>query len=158
MTRKRSKYKPKAVLTDPMTWVKKGMERVAENEQAVMIKLRNHDALVEVTQGRGNRQVMDVLISAMNLTEALATLYPEKMGGHLMADISIAQDALLSMGKRGIIRGAFLFTGQELQAINVGMEISDLQMEACTVAELEKALDLVAECIRQRRVRRIVNG
>lgn len=158
MTRKRSNYKPKGVITDPMAWVKKGMERVAENEQAVMIKLRNHDALVEVTQGRGNRQVMDVLISAMNLTEALATLYPKKMGGHLMADISIAQDALLSMGKRGIIRGAFLFTGQELQAINVGMEISDLQMEACTVAELEKALDLVAECIRQRRVRRIVNG
>lgn len=157
MTRKRSKYKPKAVLTDPMTWVKKGMERVAENEQAVVLKLRNHDALVEVTQGRGDRRVMDVLIAAMNLAEAFATLYHERMGGHLMEDIRIAQDALLDMGRRGLIRGSFLFTGQELQAINIGMEIHDLQMEICTISELEKALDMVAEAIRQRRVRRIVN-
>lgn len=157
MTRKRSKYKPKAVLTDPMTWVKKGLQRVADNEQAVVLKLRNHEALVDFTQGRGDRAAMDVLIAAMNLAEAFATLYPERMGGHLMEDIRIAQDALLDMGRRGLIRGSFLFTGQELQAINIGMEIHDLQMEVCTISELEKALDMVAEAIRHRRARRIVN-
>ena len=62
VTRKKSKYKPKAVLTDPMTWVRKGLQRVAENESAVIIKLRTHDALLEVAQGRGNRQVISVLI------------------------------------------------------------------------------------------------
>ena len=156
VTRKKSKYKPKAVLTDPMTWVRKGLQRVAENESAVIIKLRAHDALLEVAQGRGNRQVISVLIAAMNLTEALATLYPRKLHGHLMEDIHAAQDALLNMGKRGIDRGAFLFTGPELQDINFGMEISDVQLETCTVSELEKGLDLVNECIRQRRARRIV--
>jgi len=156
VSRKRSKYKPKAVLTDPMTWVKKGMERIADNKHAVVLKLRNHDALVETTQGRADKDVLMVLISAMNMAEALLLINPQDMGGHLADEVRQAQDALLEMARRGIHRGSFLFTGQELQAINVGMEIHDLQLDTCTVRELEQAMDLVIARTAGKLARRIV--
>ena len=157
MTKKKSKYVPKPVITDPMDWIKQGMQRVADNKHAVVLKLRNHDALVETTQGRADKAVMSVLIAAMNMAEALLIVNPKELGGHLKQDIYLAQDALFDMGRRGIIRGSFLFTGQELQAINIGMEIHDLQLEVCTVRELENAMAIVSARLRSTKVRRIAH-
>jgi len=121
-----------------------------------VLKLRNHDALVETTQGRADKDVLMVLISAMNMAEALLLINPQDMGGHLADEVRQAQDALLEMARRGIHRGSFLFTGQELQAINVGMEIHDLQLDTCTVRELEQAMDLVIARTAGKLARRIV--
>jgi hypothetical protein len=92
---------------------------VADNEHAVVMKLRNHDALVETTQGRG-QACNKVLIAAMNMAEALACCQPQGAwrpldGGHprwRRTHCSIWAAAAFD-------RGSFLFTGQELQAINV---------------------------------------
>jgi hypothetical protein len=59
------------------------------------------------------------------------------------------------MGQRGVARDRFLFTGPELTAMNLGMEIHDAQLDACTVGQLEKALDFVARELRARRARAI---
>jgi hypothetical protein len=37
--------------------------------------------------------------------------------------------------------------------MNTGMEVHDAQLDACVIAELEKALDLVAREIRYKKVR-----
>lgn len=154
MTKPRKKYKPKGVRLDVMAWVKSGMLPVSKVEHAgITLKIKNHAALANITQGKGTRDDIDIVIAAMNVTEALALL---GQGKDWHAEIRAAQDAVLQMGKRGIANAdRFLFTGPEMQAVNLAMEVHDAQLDVCTVAELEKALKLVEQEIRHKRARAI---
>lgn len=154
--RKRSRYRPRGVILDTMAWVKSGMKRVAELEGiALTLKIKNHNALANLVQGRGGRDDIDILIAAFNMTEALARIRPE-LGADWSVEIRAAQDALLSMAQRGVERGRFLFTGPEMQAINLGMELHDAQLERCTVKEVERGLDLVNQEILNKRARTVI--
>lgn len=153
--RKRSKYKPKPQLPNPVQWVLSGFQPMRENEHAVSLKIKNHQAMFDMTAGEANRDTVDVLIAAMNMAEALATVNYDKLGGHLLREIDAAQDALHAMGKRSLAKGVFRLTGPELVAMNTGMEIHDQQLDTCNIAELEQAIDLVASHIRNRKARTI---
>lgn len=60
------------------------------------------------------------------------------------------------MGKRGIALGdRFVFTGPELNAANIVMEIHDAQLERCTVAQMEIAVSEVIKDIKHRKARPI---
>jgi len=148
--RKRSSYRPKGVRLDVMAWIKQGMQPMATHPEAITLKLRNHAAMDELVKGRGTRDHCDAVIAALNMTEALALL---RIGDEYRQDINAGQDAMLAMCRRGLERGRFLFTGPELVAINLAMEIHDAQLEACTIAELEKALDIVQKTIRAKKAR-----
>ena len=148
--RKRSAYKPKGVRLDVMGWLKQGMQPLAKHPDAITLRLRNHAAMDELVKGRGNRDHCDVVITALNMTEALAML---RIGDDYRQDISAGQDAMLAMCRRGLERGRFIFTGPELQAVNTAMEVHDAQLDACTVAELERAIDLVAQTVRSKKAR-----
>lgn len=148
--RKRSKYRPKSVRLDTMAWLIQGMAPVRTSEHAINLRLKNHNALTEVVHGRGNRDQIDVLIAAMNMAEALYRINPD-LGLQYSPDIKAAQEALFTMGRRGLKKGRFLFTGPELTAMNTGMEIHDAQLHVATITEMEKALDLVAKDIRNRK-------
>lgn len=154
MTKPRKKYKPKGVRLDVMAWVKSGMLPINKvNHAGVTLKIKNHAALASITQGTGTRDDIDVVIAAMNITEALALL---GKGKDWHQEIRAAQDAILQMGKRGLAKGdKFLFTGPEMQAVNLAMDVHDAQLDECTVAELEKALALVEREIRLKRARMI---
>lgn len=154
MTKPRKKYKPKGVRLDVMAWVKSGMLPINKvNHAGVTLKIKNHAALASITQGTGTRDDIDVVIAAMNITEALALL---GKGKDWHPEIRAAQDAILQMGKRGLAKGdKFLFTGPEMQAVNLAMDVHDAQLDECTVAELEKALALVEREIRLKRARMI---
>lgn len=151
--RKRSKYKPKGVIMDTVGHVLGGFRLVQHTGKAVTLKIKNHQALASMVKGTGSREDIDILIAAMNVTEALAIT--GELGHEYRAEITAAQDAILAMGKRGLERNRFLFTGPELTAMNLGMEIHDAQLDACTVAQLEKALDFVARELTARRARTI---
>lgn len=151
--RKRSKYKPKGVIMDTVGHVLGGFRLVQHTGKAVTLKIKNHQALASMVKGTGSREDIDILIAAMNVTEALAIT--GELGHEYRAEITAAQDAILAMGKRGLERNRFLFTGPELTAMNLGMEIHDAQLDACTVAQLEKALDFVARELLARRARTI---
>lgn len=146
--RKRSKYKPKGVRMDVMAWIKQGMQPMSSHPEAINLKLKNHAAMDELVKGRGTRDHCDIVICALNMTEALAML---RIGDQYRQDISAAQDAMLTMCRRGLERGRFLFTGPELLAVNTAMEIHDAQLEACTLAELEKATDIVVQTVRNKK-------
>jgi hypothetical protein len=150
--RKRSKYKPRPMLANPVQWVLGGFQPMRENEHITSLQIKNHAALLDMAQGRGNRDSIDVLIACMNVAEALYRINPE-LGLQYCVEIRAAQDAIVAMSRRGIEKGKFLFTGPELQAMNTGMEVHDAQLDACVIAELEKALDLVAREIRYKKVR-----
>jgi hypothetical protein len=151
--RKRSKYRPKGVLPDPLSYVIGGLKRVASISAGTDLRIKNHLALESIRSGQGTRQDIDILIGALNITEALATM---KIGQDWEVEIRASQDALFAVGSRGAETGKFTLRGPELNALNLGMEIHDAQLEACTVAELEKAMDIVHEVVRQRKARPIV--
>jgi hypothetical protein len=105
--RKKSKYRPKGVRLDNMTWLLQGMVPVRQSEHAINLRVKNHNALTEVVQGRGDRDQIDVLIAAMNMAEALYRVNPD-LGLQYSPEIKAAQDALFSMSRRGLEKGRFL--------------------------------------------------
>lgn len=152
--RKRSKYKPKGLIRDTMTWVQAGMKRVDDISAGTTLKIRNYDALNHLREGIATRREIDAIIDAMNVAEALCK---RGVGGDWAPEIRAAQDNLLEMARRGIANDfRFIVRGEELKALNLGMEIHDAQLEAVTVKELEQAMNDVMENLRLKKMRHIV--
>lgn len=151
--KKRSKYKPKGVRVDAVNWVIAGLKPISEiGDALITLKAKNHSALAEITQGRGNREQIDVLIAAMNMCEAYAV---HGKGIDWLPEINQAQEAVFTMGKRGLEKGRFLFTGEEMKAVNLAMDVHDEQLNQSSVMELEKMIDYVNEQIRLKKARPI---
>jgi len=151
--RKRSKYRPRGVIYDTLNYVVSGMKVVGEMSSGTTLKIKNHAALEQVRQGLGTREDIDVLICAFNITEALALM---RIGDDWKDEIRAAQDALLAMGRRGVETGKFILRGPELTSFNLAMEIHDAQLDACTVAELEKAIAFVETAVKNKQARPII--
>lgn len=152
MSKPRKKYKPKGVRLDVMAYVKQGMAPMTSHNDAVLaLRIKNHAALTAITQGKAVRDDIDILISAVNMTEALAM---HGIGQDWRAEITAAQEAILTMTRRGIERGdKFIFTGPELQAVNLAMDVHDAQIDQASVLDLEKALSKVQQEIKAGRAR-----
>lgn len=152
--RKRSKYRPKPVIPDTMTWVRAGMKKLDEISAGTTLKIRNHDAMNNVRLGQASRRDIDALIDAMNITEALAN---RGIGEDWKTEIRAAQDAMLALARRGVANGMrFIVKGEELKALNLCMEVHDAQLEAVTVKQLETAMQDVMESLRLKKMRPIV--
>jgi hypothetical protein len=154
--KKKSKYKPRGVRMDNMSWILAGMKKVGTLPTAgVALKLKNHEALDSILMGQGTRDHVDVLIAAMNMAEALVRVRDE-LGVDWKTEIRAAQDALFTMGRRSIDKGKFGFTGPEMTAIKLMMDVHDVQLDNCTVKEMEQALFIVQEEIRMKKPRTIL--
>ena len=154
--RKRSSYKPKGVRIDAVNWVLSGMRPMRLHGEATMLRVKNHAAMKDMVEGRADRNTVDVLIASMNMTEALS-LVRHELGADWRAEITAAQEALFTMAQRGVNKGnVFRFTGPELTAMNLAMDIHDAQIDNCTINELEKAMDLIAQTIINKKARAIV--
>jgi hypothetical protein len=154
--RKKSKYKPRPVRTDNLNWILAGMKKVGTLPTAgVALKLKNHEALDSILKGHGTREHVDVIINAVNMAEAMVRIRDD-LGADWKTEIRAAQDAIYTMGKRGFERGSFAFTGPEMTAVKLVMDVHDAQLDDCTVKEMETALHIVAEEIRLKKCRPIV--
>jgi hypothetical protein len=154
--KKKSKYKPKGVRFDNMSWIIAGMKKVGTLPTAgVALKLKNHEALDSILTGQGTKEHVDVLISSVNMAEAM-TRIRDDLGRDWAEEIRAAQDAVYSMGVRGYEKGSFLFTGPEMTAVKLIMDLHDSQLDDCTVREMEQALFIVEEELRLRKARAIV--
>jgi hypothetical protein len=152
--KKKSKYKPKPIMLDAVSWVLAGMKPVSSvGDAIVVLKAKNHSALTEVVQGRGNRDQIDLLIAALNVCEAFAI---HGKGKDWLPEIKQAQDAIYNMASRGLDSEHFIFRGPEMQAVNLAMEIHDVQLEQSTVKELEEMTAYVTKQIILNRARAIV--
>lgn len=154
--KKKSKYKPRGVRYDNMSWIIAGMKKVGALPTAgVALKLKNHEALDSILTGQGTSDHIDVIIAAVNMSEALIRIRAD-LGRDWADEIKAAQDAVYSMGVRGHAKGSFVFTGPEMAAVKLIMDLHDSQLDDCTVKEMEKALFIVQEEIRLRKARPIV--
>jgi hypothetical protein len=154
--KKKSKYKPKGVRLDVVNWVLAGLKPISQCGDALTIlKAKNHSALTEVVQGRGNHHQIDVLIAALNMCEAYAI---HGKGKDWLPEIREAQNALYEMASRGLEAEKFLFRGPEMQAVNLAMDVHDLQLENSMISELEQMADYVTHQILHKRARPIVKS
>lgn len=152
--RKRSKYRPKGVRLDNMTWVQAGLKKIDAIGAGTTLKIRNHDAMNNIRLGVATRQDIDAVIDAFNVAEALVK---RGVGADWAAEIRAAQDALLRLAQRGVERDfRFIVKADELVAMNTAMEVHDAQLEAVTVRELEGAMNDVMENLKHKRMRTVV--
>jgi hypothetical protein len=140
-----------------MAFIKTGFAPVRDQEDTITLRMKNHAAVEEITKGRGTKSHIDTVIVAMNMTEALAMIRQD-LGADWRDEINAAQDALFTMAQRGLAKGRFVFTGPELQAINLAMELHDQQLDACSVDELQQAITLSKRIIRAGKARVIDCG
>ena len=151
--RKRSKYKPRAVLANPVAWVLEGMTPVAHHESYLIdLKIKNHGAMVALTQGRATRIEIDALIAMSNVIEALWTL---GFGTEYEDVIVAGQAALIEVGRRGLATGKFILRASEMTALNDLMELHDAQMDVITIRDMDQALAVVNKRVKAGKVQRI---
>jgi hypothetical protein len=74
-----------------------------------------------------------------------------------LPEINEAQNALYEMASRGLETERFLFRGPEMQAVNLAMDIHDVQLEESTVKQLEDMSDFVTRQVVLKRARPIVS-
>jgi len=151
--RKRSSYRPRPQLPNPVAWVINGFKPVSQ-AGIVNVQIKNHHAIDALRKGIADREDIDSIIEAFNVAEALQRL---GIGDEYTEELREAQDALYAVSKRGVDREyRFVLKAQELVAINLGMEIHDAQIEVTTIQMLEKAMDIVKAEIKNRKARVIL--
>jgi len=154
--RKKSKYKPKGVRLDNLSWIAAGFKKVGSLPTAgVALKLKNHEALEAVLKGYATRDHIDVLIAALNMAEAFYCINPS-LGEDWADEIKAAQDAIFTMSRRGLKLNNFVFTGSEMAAVKLAMSVHDVQLDDCCVREMEQSIDYVTSRVRSRHARAIV--
>lgn len=138
--RKRSKYRPKPVLANPLGYVIESMTPVTHHEGYLLdLKIKNSEAMYSLMHGSATKADMDILIAMSNMTEAL-----HQMGfGKEYQDVCVGgRIAILKIVDRAGKHGRFTPTGPEIQLLNLLMELHDAQMDIVTVRDIEKALAL----------------
>ena len=152
--RKRSKYRPKGVIANPVAYVMESLTPVAkQNSFLIDLKIKNHDAMAALTQGRASKAEIDMLIPMGNICEAL---YRMGFGTEYKDVVRTGLDALHAVGKRGHETGKFILRADEMNALNELMELHDAQMDVITVKDMERAVRIVDAEFRARRMRPIV--
>lgn len=152
--KKRSKYRPRAMLANPLGYVLESLTPIAAmNKYFIDLKIKNHLALNRLTKGEADRDDIDTLITVANVTEAL---YRLGFGREYADVVKEGLDTLRTVGRRGVETNRFILKATEMNAMNLVMELHDAQLEVITLRDMEKAIALVQEEFRQRKMKPIV--
>jgi hypothetical protein len=151
--RKRSAYRPRAVLANPVAYVLEGITPVTRYDSYLVdLKIKNHAAMLAMTQGRAQRCDIEVLIAMSNMAEALVSL---GFGKEYTDVMDTGRLALIDVGRRGLQAGKFILRAPEMTALNSLMELHDAQMEVITVKDVERGLALIKKRERSGQVERV---
>ena len=154
MSRKKSKYRPRAMLADPSGWVMAGVQLVISRQSDYLrMMVRNHDALHTLSAGNAPQPAVDVLIQALNMAEALVSL---GVGQDYASAVQEGQDALFRLATRGLDNGQqFNLAHEEDEPLRFAMDVHDAQLACCTVVQLDTALALVRKTLKTKKSRKI---
>jgi len=153
--RKRSKYRPRVVLQNPLEFVLSGFKPVRDLPGVYIdVQIKNREALEQIRKGDATKENIDMLIGAFNITEALAIM---GKGHDWLDEIKQGQDALLALSRRGVANGMrFIMTARQWEALKLVMDLHEEQLAHATVHDIEKAHNHVLAVIRQGKARAIV--
>lgn len=152
--RKRSKYRPKPILQNPVGYVIESLTPVAKHDSYLIdLKIKNHLAMTHLTKGEATRADIDKLIAVVNVVEAL---YRLGFGREYKDVVNAGLDALHAVGVRGATTDRFILRSQEMNDLNAVLELHDAQLDVITIKDMEKALALVEAEYRAKKMRPIV--
>jgi hypothetical protein len=136
--RKRSKYRPKHVLQNPLEYVRENMAPIAQHgSYLVTLKIRNSDAMVKLLRGQASVPDMNTLVAMSNITEALCFM---NFGKEHVDIAERGRHAIIAIVERAKTTNRFTPTGLEVQALNELMELHDAQMDVLTVKDMDAAI------------------
>jgi len=139
--RKRSKYRPKGVLLNPLGYVLESMLPLAKHDSYLInLKIKNHEALIALTTGVATRTDIDILINMGNITEAM---YRLGFGAEYGNEVKDGLESLRSVARRGAESRRFILRAVEMSALNALIELHDAQMDVATIKDMENALKLI---------------
>lgn len=136
--RKRSRYKPKPVLVDPVAFVVEGSTLLADHGgYALSWKLKNNQAFASLMRGQASKMDMDTLAAVHNITEGLLVT----LGGRDV-DGTVARSAvaIIDICARAGEGKNLAMRAEEMQAMRDLMSLHDELVDVVTVGQFEKAL------------------
>ena len=144
--RKRSTYRPKRNLQDPLAYVLNGFRPADQKANGIIqtVRIMNHGAINAVRKGEAVWEDVSTIIVAFNVGLGLCAA---GVGGDYSHELGQALKAALALEQKD----KWLLTGPELSAINIGMEVHDAQLDVCTVIEMEAALVTVQQMLAERK-------
>lgn len=138
--RKRSKYRPKRVLANPLGYVIESMIPVAHYESYLVdLKIKNSEAMCSLMNGKATKANIDTLVNMSNMTEVLHEMGFGKEHHNICTD---GRFAIFSIVQRAVKHGRFTPTGPEIHMLNSLIELHDAQMNIVTIRDIEKALTI----------------
>lgn len=141
---------PKYVCRNVLSTVFGGMGS-SHAEHLRELQIKNHLAMAEMAQGRGTREQWNQIVGAINMANVMCE---QGIGDEFRAQTIAARDAMLAVGKRAVKNNdRFVFTGDELQAINAALDCHDAQLENSRAIDVDRAAMEV-----ERRVRHRINS
>ena len=136
--RKRSKYRPKGIIANPIAYVMESLVPVAKHESYLLdLKIKNSEAMRALLRGEATRDDMDTLIAMSNITEALYQLGFGREYGEVCVG---GREAIIAITHRATERKRFVPTGPEITKLNLLMELHDAQMDVINIKDMENAL------------------
>lgn len=144
--RKRSKYRPKGIIRNPIAYVMESMTPVAQHDSYLLdLKIKNSEAMVALLRGDATKRDMDTLIAMSNIVEALWNLG----FGQDYKEVAIeGRVAILNIVHRAVTTKRFVPTGEQVKALQMLMELHDAQMDVITIKDMERALAYAHEQMR----------
>jgi len=136
--RKRSKYRPRPVLVDPVGYTIESMKPVALHDDFLIdLKIKNALAMQALIMEKAEKSDMDNLISMNNVVHALLRM---GFGTQFKEYMNNGREALLDVCRRGAADQKFICRGPQITALNELLELHDAQMEVITVKDMERAI------------------
>jgi hypothetical protein len=137
--RKRSKYKPKPVLQNPLGYVMESATPLIEHETYVVDwQLKNNSAFEKLLKGIADKKDINTLVAARNITEGLMVTLK---GADADGTLARSAVALIELCDRGNAGKSLVMKAQELQAMRDMMQLHDELLEVVTVRQFERALE-----------------
>ena len=151
--RKRSKYKPKPVLVNPLGYVMESATPLIEHETYVVDwQLRSNSAFEKLLKGIADKKVINTLVAARNITEGLMVTLK---GADADGTLARSAVALIELCDRGNAGKSLVMKAQEIQAMRDMMQLHDELLEVVTVRQFERALEYTKNEIKVGRARHL---
>ena len=152
----RKKYRPKGVRLDNLAYICESFSPVTSHKHiALDLRIKNHEAMAALTTGTATREDWDILVAAFNMTEAF---YRLGIGAEYKAEVKLGLDALHAVGKRSLtLGGRFVLRSEEMRALNTALELHDAQLDVATLRDMERAIEIVNNEFRLKKMRSVVD-
>lgn len=141
----RKRYVPKRVDLDPMG-LATALASLLQPEQRADLVLPMNAAFLRLRLGQGTHACWANLADAMNVAERLAGL---GIANDHAAELQAAHAALASLHARNAEGGTWVMRGTEIAALEVALELHQIQLDHCTQGELAQAITTVQRVMSQ---------